>query len=171
MQTEFALNLSTAPIAEPVPQLYRLETFRLQFVAEPRMNTNQPVRTSEDLYRYGKSIYTTLDADKEHFSIVYVNNKNRVQGFKVLSTGTLTASLVHPAEVWTAYFRLAQDDIRGAAVLFLHNHPNGDPAPSPEDIDITKRLKETGDMLGIKILDHVILGHDRFFSFSDKGML
>jgi DNA repair protein RadC len=89
-----------------------------------------------------------------------------VQGFKVVSTGSLTASLVHPREVWRSALHLC-----AAAVLFVHNHPSGDPAPSPEDIDITKRLKETADILGIRVLDHVILGHGRYFSFSDKGML
>lgn len=171
MQTEFALNVETAGAVPTPSKLYRLETFRVQLIAEPGMMPGRPLRSSEDLASYARSIYSTLDGDKEHFSVVYVNNKNRVQGFKVVSTGTLTASLVHPAEIWTAYFRLAQENIRGAAVLFIHNHPSGDPAPSPEDIDITKRLKETGDMLGIKILDHVVLGHGRYFSFSDRGML
>jgi DNA repair protein RadC len=55
--------------------------------------------------------------------------------------------------------------------VFVHNHPSGDPAPSVEDQDITRRLKETGDMLGIRVLDHVVLGHERFFSFSDRGLL
>jgi DNA repair protein RadC len=59
-----------------------------------------------------------------------------------------------------------------AAVVFVHNHPSGDPAPSQEDIEITRRLKETGEMLGIRVLDHVVLGDEgRFFSFSDRGLL
>ena len=161
--------LIDVPVVEPrdnLPQLYRLETYRVQFVSEPGMNPGQPVRSSEDLFCYASSIYKTLDVDKEHFSLIATNNKNRVQGFKVVSTGSLTASLVHPREVWRSALHLC-----AAAVLFVHNHPSGDPAPSPEDIDITKRLKETADILGIRILDHVILGHGRYFSFSDKGML
>jgi len=89
-----------------------------------------------------------------------------VNGFKVISTGSLTASLVHPREVWRAALHLC-----AAAVTFLHNHPSGDPAPSPEDIEITRRLKETGEMLGIRVLDHVILGEERFFSFSELALL
>jgi DNA repair protein RadC len=58
-----------------------------------------------------------------------------------------------------------------AAVVFVHNHPSGDPAPSQEDIELTRRLKETGDMLGIRVLDHVVLGDGRFYSFSDRGLL
>ena len=58
-----------------------------------------------------------------------------------------------------------------AAVIFVHNHPSGDPAPSQEDIDITRRLKEVGDVLGVRVLDHVIIGDGRYYSFSDKGMM
>jgi DNA repair protein RadC len=116
--------------------------------------------------RIARSIYGTLDADKEHFVLLAMNNKNRVNGFKVISTGSLTASLVHPREVWRAALYLC-----AAAVVFVHNHPSGDPAPSPEDHEITRRLKETGDVLGIRVLDHVVLGDGRYFSFSDRGLL
>jgi len=120
----------------------------------------------KDVERVARSIYQTLDAAKEHFLLLAMNNKNRVNGFKVVSTGSLTASLVHPREVWrTALYLCA------AAVVFVHNHPSGDPAPSQEDQEITRRLKETGDMLGIRVLDHVVLGDGRFFSFSDRGLL
>jgi DNA repair protein RadC len=84
----------------------------------------------------------------------------------VVSTGSLTASLVHPREVWRSALNLC-----AAAVVFIHNHPSGDPAPSIEDQAITRRLKETGDVLGIRVLDHVVLGKDRSFSFSEKGLI
>jgi DNA repair protein RadC len=125
---------------------YRLKTFRVQFVAESvGYPTGSPCRASEDVDRIARSIYGTLDADKEHFLLLTLNNKNRVHGFKVVSTGSLTASLVHPREVWRAALHLC-----AAAVIFVHNHPSGDPAPSQEDQEITRRLKETGDMLGIR---------------------
>jgi DNA repair protein RadC len=146
---------------------YRLQTFRVHFVAEPgEFPTGSPCRSSEDVERVARAIYATLDADKEHFVLLVMNNKNRINGFKVISTGSLTASLVHPREVWRAALHLC-----AAAVVFVHNHPSGDPAPSPEDQDITRRLKETGEMLGIRVLDHVVLGQERFFSFSDRGLL
>src|SRR5688572_19841713 len=138
---------------------YLLKTFRVQFVAEPaEFPTGLPCRSSEDVQRVARAIYETLDADKEHFVLLVLNNKNRVNGFKLISTGSLTASLVHPREVWRAALHLC-----AAAVVFVHNHPSGDPAPSPEDIDITRRLKETGEVLGIRVLDHVVLGNERFF--------
>jgi DNA repair protein RadC len=147
---------------------YRLKTYRVQFVAEPaEFPRGSHCRSSEDAASIARGIYQTLDADKEHFLLLTLNNKNRVNGFKVVSTGSLTASLVHPREVWRAALHLC-----AAAVIFVHNHPSGEPAPSPEDQDITRRLKETGDLLGIRVLDHVVLGDsERFFSFTDKGLL
>jgi DNA repair protein RadC len=139
----------------------------VQFVAEPaEFPKGSPCRSSDDVQRLARAIYETLDADKEHFVLLAMNNKNRVNGFKVISTGSLTASLVHPREVWRAALHLC-----AAAVVFVHNHRAGDPAPSPEDQEITRRLKETGDTLGIRVLDHVVLGSDRFFSFSDQGLI
>jgi hypothetical protein len=86
---------------------YRLKTFRVQFVAESvGYPTGSPCRASEDADRIARSIYGTLDADKEHFLLLTLNNKNRVNGFKVVSTGSLTASLVHPREVWRAALHL-----------------------------------------------------------------
>ena len=147
---------------------YRLKTFRVQFVAEStEFPAGTACRSSEEVQRLARAIYATLDADKEHFALLAMNNKNRVNGFKLISTGSLTASLVHPREVWRAALHLC-----AAAVVLVHNHPSGDPAPSVEDQDITRRLKETGEMLGIRVLDHVVLGdQERFFSFSDRGLL
>ena len=117
---------------------YRLKTFRVQFVAEPvEFPTCSPCKSSADVERLARAIYQTLDADKEHFLLLGVNNKNRLNGFKVVSTGSLTASLVHPREVWRAALHLC-----AAAVVFVHNRPSGDPAPSQEDLEITRRLKE-----------------------------
>jgi DNA repair protein RadC len=118
---------------------YRLKTVRVQFVAEPAdFPVGSPCKSSADVERVARAVYQTLDADKEHFILLAMNNKNRGNGFKVISTGSLTASLVHPREVWRAALHLC-----AAAVVFVHNHPSGDPAPSPEDQELTRRLKET----------------------------
>jgi DNA repair protein RadC len=86
---------------------YRLKTFRVQFVAEPvEFSEGSPCRSSEDVERVARAIYQTLDADKEHFLLLAMDNKNRVNGFKVVSTGSLTASLVHPREVWRTALHL-----------------------------------------------------------------
>lgn len=103
--------------------------------------------------------------DRERFLAVLLNGKNRVLGLHEVSVGTLTASLVHPREVFKA--ALVGN---AAAILVVHNHPSGDPTPSAEDIAITQRLREAGELLGIRVLDHVILGDGRYISFSDEGL-
>jgi proteasome lid subunit RPN8/RPN11 len=141
---------------------YRLKTFRVQFVAESAgYPTGSPCRASEDVDRIARSIYGTLDANKEHFLLLTLNNKNHVNGFKVVSTGSLTASMVHPR---------AALHLCAAAVIFVHNHPSGEPAPSQEDQEITRRLKETGDMLGIRVSDHVVLATMTASSRSATGV-
>jgi DNA repair protein RadC len=133
-------------------------------MATQKWETGQPLRSSEDVYRHFRD---HLGGEKrELFYVVLLNNKNRKIREVKISEGSLTASLVHPREVYNPVIRDS-----AAAVIFVHNHPSGDPAPSPEDIDLTRRLKEVGDVMGIRVLDHVVIGHDRFFSFSDKGMI
>jgi DNA repair protein RadC len=89
-----------------------------------------------------------------------------VTGFKVLFTGSATASIVDPKIVMKAAVVLD-----AVAIIIAHNHPSGDPAPSPEDIEITRRLKECCELFAIRFLDHVVLGESRYFSFSDHGMI
>jgi len=121
---------------------------------------------SDEAAKIARAIYETLDADKEHFVLLAFNQKHRLIGYKHISTGSLTASLVHPREVFTAAL-----EFRAAALVFVHNHPSGDPMPSQEDVEITRRLKECGEILGFRVLDHIILGEDRIYSFSDRGAL
>lgn len=133
-------------------------------VSSQKWETGQPLRSSEDVYRHFRE---NLGKEKrELFYVVLLNNKNRKIREVKISEGSLTASLVHPREVYNPVIRES-----AAAVIFVHNHPSGDPAPSPEDIDITRRLKEVGEVVGVRVLDHVVIGYDRYFSFSDKGML
>jgi len=142
---------------------YLIETFRVRLeIAESGIL----MRNSEGAKIVARGIFNRLDADKEHFVVMGMNNKNRINGYKEVSTGTLTTSLVSPAEVFLAALRL-----RAAAIICVHNHPSGDPAPSPEDTEITRRLKECADMMMIRFLDHIILADERYFSFSDRGLL
>jgi DNA repair protein RadC len=142
---------------------YTVTTFKVRLEV---CDVGDRTGASDDVVRVARPIFAELDADKEHFLLLALNNKNRVNGYKVISTGTLTAALVRPADVYSAALHLA-----AAAVVFVHNHPSGDPMPSQEDQDITRRLKECGEMLAIRVLDHIILGADRYYSFSDRGLL
>jgi DNA repair protein RadC len=130
----------------------------------PKWPAGEPLRSAEDVFRH---FHESLAREKrELFYVVLLNNKNRKIRDVKISEGSLTASLVHPREVYNPVIRDS-----AAAVIFVHNHPSGDPAPSPEDIEITRRLKEVGEVMGVRVLDHVVIGHERYFSFSDRGLL
>ena len=103
---------------------------------------------------------------KENFVALHLDAKNRIICFDRVSIGSLSASIVHPREVYkTALLSSA------AAVLFIHNHPSGDTTPSREDIEMTKRLKDAGELLGIRVLDHLIIGEEEYYSFANNGNL
>lgn len=145
---------------------YKLESFTVKFQVEEQKRACYNLRSSEDVARWSSGIYQDLDVNKEHFTVFFLNNKNRVIAHKVVSTGSLTASLVHPREVFTGVLEYG-----AAALIFVHNHPSGDPAPSPEDIEITRRLKQCAEIFGVRVLDHVVIGDGRNYSFSDRGIL
>lgn len=103
---------------------------------------------------------------KEHFVCLFLNTKNHVIAQETLSMGSLNASIVHPREVFRAAIK------RGcASIVCVHNHPSGDPTPSPEDIGITQRLIEAGSIIGIEVLDHIIIGDQRFVSLKEEGYM
>lgn len=103
--------------------------------------------------------------DREHFRVVSLNNKNRVLAINPVSVGSLSSSLVHPREVFKNSIKQS-----AAAVVLVHNHPSGDPTPSREDAEVTTRLAEAGKILGIEVLDHVIIGDNRYVSLKEKGL-
>jgi DNA repair protein RadC len=164
------MNFSMADnprVEEHTPKPYSTKIMLRTFTVRENYLALGPKATgSDDAARIGRAIYGTLDADKEHFDVLAFNQKQRLIGYKHVSTGTLTAFLVHPREVFSASLEL-----RAAALIFLHNHPSGDPLPSQEGFEITRRLKEGGEVLGFRILDHIVLGHDRVYSFRDRGVL
>ena len=103
--------------------------------------------------------------DRENFVAVLLNAKNEVIGAPLISVGTLSASLVHPREVFKPAIRAS-----AASVVLVHNHPSGKVEPSPEDREATRRLEESARILGIEVLDHVIVG-DGYYSMKEHGML
>ncbi len=104
--------------------------------------------------------------DKEHFQVLFLNTKNQLLGKKVVSIGSLNASIVHPRELFRESIRYGS-----AAVILVHNHPSGDPTPSQEDLTMTRRVAEGGRLLGIEVLDHVIIGDNRFVSLKERGLM
>lgn len=104
--------------------------------------------------------------NKEQFIVVFLNTKHAITAYEVVSVGSLTASIVHPREVFNKAIRRS-----AAAILVVHNHPSGQVAPSEEDKRITQRLKEAGNLLGIRLLDHLIIADDDYYSFTEMGLI
>lgn len=104
------------------------------------------------------------DYTREHFYIIILNSRN--WSVAEVSVGSLTASVVHPREVFAEAIKN-----KAASVIFVHNHPSGNPEPSKDDLEITKRLVNAGKILGIEIVDHIIVTKDGYFSFKEKGLI
>ena len=130
-----------------------------------RVNTKiEIIHGPEDVAHFAMPRYR--DEKKEHFAILLLNTKNHIIGLRDISIGSLTASIVHPREVFKeAALQSA------AAIILLHNHPSGDPSPSREDISVTQRMVKAGKIMDIPVLDHVILGDGRWMSLKEKGLL
>lgn len=104
--------------------------------------------------------------NQEHFDIAILDTKNQILAIENISKGTLNASIVHPRDVFHAAINRSANSI-----ILIHNHPSGDPNPSNEDINITGRLVDAGDLIGIKVLDHIIIGDNRYISFKEKNLI
>ncbi|VAX23975.1 UPF0758 family protein [hydrothermal vent metagenome] len=123
-----------------------------------------PIRTAEDVYTL--YIASMKNRKKEIFSVMLLNAKNRLIKTVTISEGALTGTIVHPREVFNPAIRESAN-----SVVFTHNHPSGDPEPSNEDIALTRRLVNAGNIMGIRVVDHLIIGDNRYYSFADNDML
>lgn len=103
---------------------------------------------------------------KEHFRAIYLDARQRMLRQETVSIGSLTATIVHPREVYRPAIELS-----AAGVLVAHNHPSGDPNPSPEDLALTRRLRQAGEILGIELIDHLIIGRCGYVSLKERGEL
>lgn len=131
---------------------------------EKRLLEQDPLNNSKELYEY--LCHSIRDKRQEYFKVVFLDAKNRVLAVETLSKGTLTASSVYPREVVMA--ALNHD---AAALIFAHNHPSGDPSPSPEDLAITRQLVFACAVMGITVHEHIVIGNNRYFSFADHGYI
>lgn len=113
----------------------------------------------------GLLLEETRLATVEHFYVILLNTKNNVLAVELVSVGGLDVSLAHPREVFKPAIRRS-----ASSIILAHNHPSGEPTPSPEDIEISKRLAESGKLLGIPVLDHLILGDGKYVSLREQGL-
>ncbi len=118
----------------------------------------------DDVIKAVKPMIT--DPNKEFFIALYLNTKNGILKQEVISIGSLNANIVHPREIFKTACMVS-----ASSIIVAHNHPSGDPSPSREDIELTKKLVESGKMIGIEILDHVIIGYDKNYGFRESGVL
>lgn len=103
---------------------------------------------------------------QELLKLLVLDTKNKIIRVKEIFRGSLNSSIVHPREIFCEAIKCS-----GASIIICHNHPSGDPTPSKEDISITQRVKESGEIVGIKLLDHIIIGKNNFVSLKEKGFL
>ncbi|QTD43256.1 DNA repair protein RadC [Sporosarcina sp. Te-1] len=122
------------------------------------------IRSPEDAAAYLMTDMASLQ--QEHFVALFLNVKNEVLHKQTVFIGSLNSSIVHPREIFREAVKRS-----AASIIVAHNHPSGHPTPSPEDIEVTKRLVEAGSIVGIELLDHVIIGDHRFISLKEKGYM
>lgn len=146
-----------------------IETFRCILVREKLEGSDAIPQTQAtgpaDIARIARQVIG--DSPQEHFIVLTLDARYSVRGVQIVTVGTADASLVHPREVFRAAI-LAN----AAAIVLVHNHPTGDPTPSPEDRAITRQLADAGKLIGIPLIDHIILGwDDSRYAFSEMGLI
>ena len=142
--------------------LFHPLTIRVGMLAEASTPYPQPIRQARDIFDLLRD--EARRWDRERFVTVALDSGHRMLGLEEVSVGSLNTAPVHPREIFKALI-LAN----AAAFIGVHNHPSGEPTPSKEDIAVTRKLREAGELLGIPLLDHIILGRDRFTSLLECG--
>ena len=144
---------------------YLIPEYKVMLVRDKKIETDTKFINSSDAAN--KILQSYLNGvDREHFVVIMLNRKNGIIGINTVSVGDLSSSIVHPREVFKPAI------VAGAAsIIVAHNHPSGDPAPSSDDINVTKRLKEAGYILGIGVLDHIIIGDGCYVSLKARDLL
>lgn len=124
---------------------------------------SKKIRNAEDVFHY--YVDELKDKKKEYFYALFLDTKNKVIAEEEISVGILDASLIHPREVFKSAIKASSNSI-----ILVHNHPSGDCTPSKEDKNVTKILENAGDLLGIRVLDHIIVGRDQYYSFREHDI-
>lgn len=146
--------------------MHRIPRYHVELVRESSLSLETYPRfsNSRSAFEIFRSEFASLD--REEFHVVTLDGKNRMIGLHHISTGSLSSSIVHPRKCLKPGILDS-----AAALILLHNHPSGDPAPSREDRECTERLVRAGSILGIRVLDHIVFGDSDYFSFADAGLI
>ena len=144
---------------------YRLPRYRVSLVREGScVSEHKAIRSPEDVVALMSAEFA--ESAVEMAKMLALDTKNQVIGVFTVSTGSLNASIIHPRDVFQRAILS-----NAASVILVHNHPSGDPSPSPEDVELTRRLVEAGRLLDIAVLDHVIVGEGFYTSFKEQGLV
>ena len=143
-----------------------INIYKLKMIKEDTVEYNTTIKSPADVAALAREVLEMHEMAVENFIILSLNTKNKIAGMHTVSIGSLNASIVHPREVFKAAILN-----NASGIICLHNHPSGDPEPSKEDIEITKRLIEAGKILGIEVLDHVIIGEQRYLSMKERCLI
>ena len=162
MLDAFCTNGSSPP--PPARSLrYRLRTVTLKLGEPPAATVSAP----EAALNFLRPIFAGLDGDREHVVLLALDSQNHVRGFKVVATGGQAASIVDAKTIFRDALLLG-----AAALILAHNHPSGDPAPSADDVRLTRRLVDAGKILDLRVHDHLVLGDQgRYVSLANSGQL
>ena len=148
--------------------MYSIPIYKVMLVKDGNQKAEQKSITCPNTARDIVSSYLA-GVDREHFVALMVDQKHKVIGINTVSVGSLNSSVVHPREVFKPAILS-----NAAAIILAHNHPSGDPMPSAEDIEVTRRLVAAGETLGIAVLDHIIIGCEvtgRYVSLKEQGII
>ena len=144
---------------------YRLPRYKVTLAREGScVSAHNAIRSPEDIFAIMAQGYE--NAVVETAQMLALDTKNKIIGVFTISTGSLNSSIIHPRDVFQRAILS-----NAASVILVHNHPSGDPTPSPEDMELTRRLVEAGKMLDIEVLDHVVIGEGRFASLKEHGVI
>lgn len=124
----------------------------------------KPIKSAKDVFNYCSPKLSNMD--KECFMVLHLDSKNKIIKDEIISIGTLNSSIIHPREVFKSAIKESAN-----SVILVHNHPSGDVEPSKEDKVVTDKLFSAGELLSIKVLDHVIIGREQFYSFKEESAL
>ena len=146
----------------------RINVYSLRLVKESSVayNSEKPIVNPATAAEIVNQVFDMENQPNEVFAILCLNTKKKVAGAHIISQGSLSSAIVHPREVFKAAILN-----NAASIILAHNHPSGDPEPSREDIETTRRLVEAGEILGIRVLDHIIIGEQRYLSMREEGLM
>lgn len=146
-------------------KIYKIECLReiVRRFYSRRRSRVAVIRSPKDVFEFMTDMQ---ELKQEQFRIIILNTKNKISGQKTISQGTINATLVSPREIFNAAIKNM-----AASIILVHNHPSGDPQPSEEDRNLTSRVIKAGEIMNIPVLDHIVIGHDQYCSFKEKGLI